>query len=125
MQWNSGDDLIFGSNIHGLGGNDYIVGLLNKDNTLFGDDGNDILIGGPQQDFMNGGRGNDTLKGGGGNDLLKGGGGNDELDGGKGKDILDGGFGADTLICDKLDQLIDFDSTEGDKKKGKCKVVVG
>ena len=63
------------------------------------------------------------MKGGGGDDILKGGGGDDKLDGGKGKDILDGGFGADTLICDKLDQLIDFDSNEGDKKKGKCKVV--
>jgi len=45
------------------------------------------------------------------------------LKGGGGYDELDGGFGADTLICDKLDQLIDFDSNEGDKKKGKCKVV--
>jgi hypothetical protein len=51
---------------------------------------------------------------------LKGGGDDDELDGGKGKDILDGGFGADIIICDKLDQLIDFDSAEGDIKKGKC-----
>lgn len=40
--------------------------------------------------------------------------------GGTGRDILDGGFGSDNFICDKLDQLIDFDSNEGDKKKGKC-----
>jgi hypothetical protein len=29
-------------------------------------------------------------------------------------------LGADIFICDKLDQLIDFNSTEGDKKVGKC-----
>jgi hypothetical protein len=33
------------------------------------------------------------------------------------------GFGADTFICDKYDQIIDFESTEGDKKIGKCSVV--
>ena len=113
----SGDDLIFGSNVHGLAGNDYIVGLLNKDNTLFGDDGNDILIGGPQQDFMNGGRGNDrydawfgndqiyeddALEGktgtlvnnddfiaaGFGNDFIKAGEGNDRIFGGPGDDYI-------------------------------------
>ena len=63
------------------------------------------------------------MKGGGGADILKGGGGDDELDGGKGKDRLDGGFEADTFICDKSDQIIDFESAEGDKKIGKCSVV--
>jgi hypothetical protein len=29
-------------------------------------------------------------------------------------------LGADIFICDKSDQLIDFDSTTGDKKIGKC-----
>lgn len=66
----AGDDLIYGSNVHGLGGNDYIVGLLGKDNTLFGDDGNDILIGGPQRDLMNGGRGNDRYDAWFGNDQI-------------------------------------------------------
>lgn len=139
----SGDDKLIGGKgndrLHGKGGNDAIDGGVGNDliaggtghnqllggkgnDTLNGERGNDELNGGKGNDEINGGRGNDTLKGGAGDDLLKGGGGKDELDGGKGKDILDGGFGADTFICDKLDQLIDFDSTEGDKKIDKCKV---
>jgi len=119
----SGDDIIFGGDaygsiVHGLGGNDYIIGSLqNNFNTLYGDDGNDILIGGPANDFMNGGRGNDKydawfgddqiweddamegktgtlvnnddfIAGGWGNDFIKGGEGNDKILGGPDNDYI-------------------------------------
>ncbi len=50
--------------------------------------GNDTLIGGTGRDIMYGDSGNDTLKGGGGNDFLYGGSGTDVLFGGAGADVL-------------------------------------
>jgi Ca2+-binding RTX toxin-like protein len=58
-----------------------------------------------------------------GNDELTGGRGNDEIEGGKDKDKLKGGEGADTFICDVDDKISDFDSAEGDKKRGPCSVI--
>jgi Ca2+-binding RTX toxin-like protein len=78
--------------------------------TLFGMDGNDILIGGYGNDFLYGGNGNDTLYGGAGSDSLYGGAGDDILNGcGKidttlgipdGNDLLVGGLGNDTYVFD-------------------------
>jgi Ca2+-binding RTX toxin-like protein len=59
-----------------------------KNNAIWGWDGNDIL---------NGGAGNDTLWGGSGNDVLNGGAGNDVLNGEDGYDVLNGGAGNDVL----------------------------
>jgi Ca2+-binding RTX toxin-like protein len=78
--------------------------------TLFGMDGNDILIGGYGNDFLYGGNGNDTLYGGAGSDSLYGGAGNDTLNGcgnidttlgiPDGNDLLVGGLGNDTYVFD-------------------------
>jgi Ca2+-binding RTX toxin-like protein len=72
-----GDTLLSVENVLGSQHND----------TLSGDDGNNVLTG------LNG---NDTLKGGGGADTLNGDAGNDTLKGGGGADTLNGGTGIDT-----------------------------
>jgi len=64
--------------IHGAGGNDQITGAGGID-ILFGDTGNDTLSGGSGNDYLYGGAGDDTLNGGSGNDYLKGNGGNDRF----------------------------------------------
>ena len=64
-----------------------------KDNTISGWDGRDILNGGAGNDTLWGGMGDDILYGGDGNDILNGGDGNDILNGGAGNDILSGGNG--------------------------------
>ncbi len=61
-----------------------------RPNTLFGLDGDDLLIGGGLYDSLVGGAGDDRLYGDGGSD-----GGDDHLYGGTGADYLDGGAGFD------------------------------
>lgn len=73
--------------LHGLGGND----------TLIGGAGDDVLVGGADNDVLTGGLGNDTLIGDAGDDTLRGGEGNDQLFGYDGTDILFGGAGGDFL----------------------------
>jgi len=89
----------------GTDGTDILLGK-NGDDVLDGGDGSDILLGGNGEDtlyggdgndLLSGGNGSDTLDGGDGNDLLSGGNGTDTLDGGDGNDLLDGGNGSDTL----------------------------
>lgn len=53
--------------IHGLGGDDVLVGDTGKDN-LYGGDGDDTLTGGDNNDYLDGGSGADILSGGDGND---------------------------------------------------------
>jgi hypothetical protein len=48
--------------------------------------------------------------------------GNDELDGGPVNDMLTGSVGADIFKCDQSDEILDFDSSEGDIKIGSCSV---
>ncbi len=79
----SGDDVLYPTNnangdnlIDGLGGNDYLYGLL----------GNDTLLGGAGDDFLYDAGGNDSMNGGTGKDTLYGYIGNDTLDGGDGED---------------------------------------
>ena len=113
------DDVIVGlggqDRISGLGGNDTICGDSDEGfgeagDTLFGGDGNDLLIGSKLSvNILYGDAGNDTLKGGNYRDTLFGGAGNDILDGGGGQDALVGGVGNDVLkggsnsndVCDK------------------------
>ena len=61
-----------------------------RDATIFGDEGNDVLEGGGGNDSLSGEQGNDVLAGGTGNDILHGGAGNDQLIGGLGTDQLFG-----------------------------------
>lgn len=59
--------------------------------------GNDTIFGNDLNNILNGGNGNDTILGGKGNDSLVGGSGNDILEGGRGSDNLNGGGGIDTI----------------------------
>lgn len=65
--------------------------------TLWGTDGNDLLVGTENNDVICGLGGDDTVIGLGGDDTLAGGDGNDYLAGGLGVDHLLGGPGNDTL----------------------------
>lgn len=78
-----------------------------KNDTLVGGNGNDILHGLNLADDLSGGLGNDTLYGGYGADDLFGNDGNDVLYGEQEKDYLDGGAGNDSLNGgDDVDTLI-------------------
>lgn len=77
-------------------GTDRVYGGEGKD-LLYGGDDRDLLEGGLGEDTLNGDAGNDSLDGGADNDLLFGGLGNDSLSGGLGSDRLDGGAGHDVL----------------------------
>jgi VCBS repeat-containing protein len=83
----------------GLDGDDKIILKgLNRDATVEGGKGDDIINGRGVCNgdlTLKGGNGNDILLGGKGNDLLKGGDGDDLLVGGEGCDRLDGGSGCD------------------------------
>jgi len=75
-QGTAGDDLLSGSRVFGLAGNDQITGTTSSD-LLFGGAGADRLDGRAGNDWIYGGEGKDVLTGGGGNDLLNGGLGDD------------------------------------------------
>lgn len=80
-------------------GNDriHVINSRAHDVSVFGCDGDDILIGGVMNDYLNGGNGNDQLFGMDGNDRLMGGYGNDIIWGGRGNDGLYGEAGSDEL----------------------------
>ena len=85
-----------------------------REATIFGTDGNDVLVGTDKRDVIAALRGDDQVRGLGGKDLicgfggndllkgqadgdeLRGGGGDDRLGGGSGDDLLRGGTGRDT-----------------------------
>ena len=119
-----GDDEILGpytvqGYIHGLGGNDYIIGYgsATSGNFIFGDNGSDILIGGRGNDGLYGGRGNDYYDGNSGDDsilddyykegplaknddIISGEEGNDFIQSGEGADKIHGGPGNDFIYPD-------------------------
>ncbi len=71
-------DRVGGTTINGTGLDDIVIGRDGvNNNTINGNEGNDVLIGGNGNDKLNGGTGNDVLMGGGGADQLAGGAGND------------------------------------------------
>ena len=80
----------------GTTGNDTLNGQ-DDNELLFGQTGNDTLNGNGGSDFLSGGEGADQLNGGSDNDSLSGGIGNDSLNGDGGADYLSGGEGADQL----------------------------
>lgn len=86
-----------GSEVHGLQGNDVILGGL-LDDVLYGHLGHDTITGGRGNDRLDGGFGNDRLRGGEDDDLLLGGGGDDMLLGDAGDDDLRGDGGNDSLF---------------------------
>ncbi len=84
------------NSVWGGEGNDVLLGLLGND-TLYGEDGADELHGGEGNDHLIGGAGNDELFGDEGNDTLDGGEGDDYFVASSGNDILIGGTGEDEL----------------------------
>lgn len=97
----SGDDYIVAPDghytIYGEAGNDTLCLTGNSFGTLYGNDGNDVLVGGASSDKLYGGAGDDQLFGEAGNDYLAGQDGDDALDGGGNSDKCFGGNGADTV----------------------------
>lgn len=92
--------------VYGGYGNDTIFGGSNGIDTLYGDQGDDVITasnsgsliyGGLGADLITGGTGRDTLYGDVGLDTIYGGGGNDILYGGDNSDTLYGGAGNDTI----------------------------
>jgi predicted extracellular nuclease len=89
-----------GENIlRGANGDDLLQGRAGAD-TLSGVDGSDTLEGGLGDDFLYGGEGGDELDGGEGRDRLRGEAGADTIRGGAEADLLYGGLGADTFDFD-------------------------
>lgn len=83
-----------------------VVGALNHENDIFGNDEDNILTGGNQDDYIDAGGGEDVLFGLGGedelsgragDDIIYGGDGDDDLSGGADNDTLNGGKGSDSL----------------------------
>ncbi len=70
------------------------------DNALRGNERNNTLNGLGGEDLLVGGRGNDTLNGGDQDDVLYGQEDNDTLNGGAGADAMIGGIGNDTYVVD-------------------------
>ncbi len=95
--------------LNGTGGSDLIFGLLGA-NSINGLGANDLLCGGNGVDTLNGGDGDDTLGGNRGDDVLNGQNGNDRLTGGQGADRFSGGPGTDGAT--------DFTSSQGDTQDG-------
>jgi Ca2+-binding RTX toxin-like protein len=69
------------------------------DQTLLGDDLNNVISGGAGADYIRGLGGNDTINAGGGNDYVEGGDGNDLIQGAGGNDTILGGAGDDTIAA--------------------------
>ncbi|MGK5091574.1 calcium-binding protein, partial [Deltaproteobacteria bacterium TL4] len=92
-----GDDLLEAFDPGNVGASQYTSQQSQKNNIIFGLNGNDILKGQFRDDTLDGGQGDDTLYGNFGNDTLIGGEGNDNLDGGWDNDELYGGQGNDQL----------------------------
>jgi hypothetical protein len=67
--------------------------------TVYGTDGDDVLVGTPEDDLICGLRGDDVIRGGPGDDTILAGDGNDSIHGGEGSDRLFGAAGDDRLYA--------------------------
>lgn len=104
--------------IFGLGGKNTINGLAGND-LICGGNGLDTISGGDGDDTIDGGNGDDVINGDAGNDILMGGAGNDTLNGGADNDVLTGGSGADVFIGGTgTDVATDFTPAQGDTQAG-------
>ena len=121
---NEKDNTIFGWDgkdiLKGGEGNDTLWGG-EGDDILYGEENNDILNGGDGNDILYGGDGNDTLYGGDGNDILYGGTGRSILNGGDGDDILNGGRFTDILIGGAGNDIL----SGGDRNKDRYEFEAG
>ncbi|WP_421877886.1 cadherin domain-containing protein [Pacificispira sp.] len=110
-------------NMEGIIGGQGNDRILNWSGTisLFGEDGDDILIGSSghqfdtlsDTDFLSGDDGNDTLIGQDGDDTIYGGDGDDLIFAGRGSDTVFGGAGSDTLHLGYLAGSVDIDMANG------------
>ncbi|MCB9433644.1 MAG: hypothetical protein H6668_16860 [Ardenticatenaceae bacterium] len=93
------------------------AGCLGRTPTIWGTNGNDVIVGTAGNDVIMGKAGNDQIDGGGGNDFICGGAGNDVISGGDGQDVMSGEAGADTISGglgdDKLDGNAGNDVLDG------------
>ena len=111
----------------GTGGADMLLPL-NGLNTVNAGDGIDLVCGGTDadtigggsgDDTIDGGPGNDTLRGDDGNDTLRGAAGSDRLEGGNHDDTLTGGFGRDSFSGGPgTDTATDITGSQGDTQDG-------
>jgi Ca2+-binding RTX toxin-like protein len=111
----AGNDTITGNDLNNIliggAGNDTINGAIGAD-LIDGGAGNDTLNGGDGVDIIRGGDNNDVIDGGNGDDALYGDAGDDTLSGGEGNDVLDGGAGVDILKGGNGDDTIVFDASD-------------
>lgn len=100
-----------GSNYSAPGWSGAIIVGTDRNNTLTGGNGPDLILGLGGNDLLRGNGGDDLLCGGDGVDLLQGLAGNDYLDGGNGNDVLNGGSGDydELLAGEGNDVLLDGD----------------
>jgi Ca2+-binding RTX toxin-like protein len=127
LNGNEGNDYLYGGagvdSMNGGDGADYLYGGTQDTlvNSLFGGDGNDVLIDHGGAGVLSGGNDDDKLYGYAGADSLSGGSGKDTLYGGSGKDELTGGSNPDAFVFSlkthmgttaaTADQITDFYST--------------
>ncbi|MGB1213392.1 MAG: beta strand repeat-containing protein [Pikeienuella sp.] len=109
------NDTLFGDNLENIldggGDNDF----------LRGKGGADTILGGDGEDTIRGEDDNDDIRGGEGADLVSAGKGNDLVEGGAGADTLDGGeetFDSDTLSYESSALGVDVDLLSGDVSGG-------
>ena len=74
-----------------------------KNEDLYDEGGNDVILGSSGTDFIFGGAGSDRIKGGDGDDVIHGGKGNDVIYGGNGNDRIYGEDGVDVIFGDSPD----------------------
>lgn len=82
--------------------------------TVFGSEGDDLLIGGGHDDTLYGFNGNDRLRGGKGSDFLDGSGGADRMQGGAGEDLFILRRGEIGTRASGMDHIIDFEGAGTD-----------
>lgn len=90
----------------------------NFDDTITGNDEDNLINAGEGDDTVNGGGGDDGILGGDGVDTIDGGAGDDTISGGFGIDILDGGDGTDTNSFAFSDQFVVADLRDGTAQIG-------
>jgi Ca2+-binding RTX toxin-like protein len=93
--------------INGTSGADFLQGLLEEMNELYGLEDADTLMGGWRNDLLDGAAGDDFLWGDGGDDTLNAGSGYDVVFGGEGNDTVSGGTEGDYVSGGKGDDHID------------------
>ena len=99
--------------IQGVHGGFDPTSIVNYIENAIGGLGNDTITGNDAQNMLDGRAGNDVLNGGNGIDTLIGGAGNDVLNGGAGVDAMSGGLNDDTYYVDNQADAVSENAGEG------------